>query len=144
MSFLQELIEENTFETELKQWQTELREAEEFLNSIKFKISEGIDDFGDRTEGEIFDEAIRRMEVLKYMFGLVNKLSRPDDRRKHRSQIAGHMNKLRALIKKLTLKFTEEVKKDEEAARGQRQERDPRRTERRPSSTEFTRRPTRF
>lgn len=108
MSFLKEIIEEREEEIELNNIEKELIEAEEFLLSIKRQLDEAVMDFGDMEEGKIFDEAQRRLAAAKNAFGIVNRLRNPEERKTHRSRLAGYMNRLRALLGRLVQKFTKE------------------------------------
>lgn len=109
MSFLKQIVEEREFEKEIEEYRNELLEMEKALNDIKVKIDENVTDFGDMDEGRIFDEAQRRLAAAKNAFGIVNRLRNPEERKTHRSRLAGYMNKLRALLGKLVNKFTQEV-----------------------------------
>lgn len=113
MSFLDQIIEDREYQTEMQGYEEELVRLEEELNNLYEKaqaLKEDATDFPESMSvGEIFDEAQKRMKTAKWAFGLTNKLKNPEDRKKHRRNIIIVMNKLRALINKLIQKLTVEV-----------------------------------
>lgn len=109
MSFLKQIVEDREFEREMKQYEKELLEMEQTLNDIKLKLGENVMDFSDMEEGRIFDEAQRRLAAAKNAYGIVNRLRSPEEKKTHRSRLAGYMNKLRALLTRLINQFTREV-----------------------------------
>ena len=84
----------------------QIKMVESDIEALTTQLNEGVMDFHHTHEGDIFDEAIRRLEVAKRAYGITNRLRNEDERREHRSRLAGYMNKLRALINRLINKFT--------------------------------------
>ena len=125
MSFLDEIMEEREYFAEIEEYKTELNTLEERLNELKDRAEQLNEndkahmDFGNRSMGETFDEALKRMKTAKWAFGLTNKLKSPEDRKKHRRNILIVMNQLRALINRLTKQLTQEVPSEPQGRQGQ-------------------------
>lgn len=107
MSILKSVISDY----ELKQLQEEINEYELLLQSIKLDLTEAPMDFASQGEDEwaIFDEASKRLQVAKRALGLANRLSKPEERAHHKKVVIGILNRLRALVNRLTAKLTREV-----------------------------------
>ena len=65
-------------------------------------LLEGVTDMpeGSTPEQQI-DLLIKRLEIAKKMFGYVNRLTNPEEKKKHRARITGFMNQMRPMLKKL-------------------------------------------
>lgn len=121
MSFIDQIFEEREFKQDMEALGQELEEMESELSLLREKakkLNEADDPMafaqGDKSVGELFDEAQKRMNTAKWAFGLTNKLKDPEDRRKHRRNFMIVMNKLRALINKLIKKLTVETEDGQE------------------------------
>jgi len=114
MSFIEEILEEREYHSEINNFSEELVEIEKTLNQLEKKVlREDAMSFSDSASaGEIFDEAQKRLKTAKWAFGLTNKLKNPSDRKKHRRNIIIVMNKLRHLVNKLIKTLTSEVEDD--------------------------------
>ena len=108
MSILSAIISDH----ELKQLEEELNYYEETFSNLKLQLNEGPMDFASQGEDEwaIFDEASKRLQVAKKALGLANRLSKPEERSHHKKVVIGILNRLRALVNRLTMKLTQEVR----------------------------------
>lgn len=127
MSFLKNILEEKRFEEELSNLQEEYDELyqkfQELISEHNVQISEdslesineGITDFDpNMSTGEMFDVAQRRFNAAKWAMGLTNKLRNPEDKKKHRRIVLTAMNKIRAIVNRLMMQLTNEVKSGED------------------------------
>ena len=110
MSILHSIISDY----ELKQLEEQLNYYEETIADLKLQLNEAPMDFASQGEDEwaIFDEASRRLQVAKKALGLANKLSKPEERSHHKKVVIGILNRLRALVNRLTTKLTREVQRE--------------------------------
>ena len=108
MSILSAIISDH----ELKQLEEELNYYEETFSNLKLQLNEAPMDFASQGEDEwaIFDEASKRLQVAKKALGLANRLSKPEERSHHKKVVIGILNRLRALVNRLTMKLTQEVR----------------------------------
>jgi len=111
MSILKHILEQR----ELTSLQDELNYIEEYLENTRNQLNvlqeeQDAMQFADRydNEWELFDEASRRLEVAKKALALANRLSKPEDRAKHRKIVFKLLNQLRGLLRKLITKLTKE------------------------------------
>jgi hypothetical protein len=65
-------------------------------------LIEGVTDMpeGSTPEQQI-DLLMQRLEIAKKMLGYANKLTTPEEKKKHRSRIMGFMNQMRPMLKRL-------------------------------------------
>lgn len=110
MSILHSIISDY----ELKQLEEELSFFEHSLANLKLQLTEAPMDFASQGDDEwaIFDEASKRLQVAKKALGLANRLSRPEERAHHKKVVIGILNRLRALVNRLTVKLTREVREN--------------------------------
>ena len=118
MSFIDQILEERQFISEMESYEKEVEELNEKLSLLKEqyrKLCEGPTDFPESMSvGEMFDEAQKRMKTARWALGLTNKLKNPEDKKKHRRNVITVLNQLRGLITKLTNRLTTEVSPDRE------------------------------
>ncbi len=75
---------------------------ENFTSSLLDRLYEGVLDMPDGTDPDSqLDILIQRMLIARKMLGMTNKLSRPEDRRKHRSRVMGLLNQIRGGIARI-------------------------------------------
>lgn len=109
MSFLKSIISD----FELKTLEEELSLVEASLEDLRQQLlTEAPMDFADRYDDqwELFDEASKRLQIAKRALGLANKLSKPEERTHHKKVVIGILNRLRALVNRLTINLTKEVR----------------------------------
>lgn len=101
---------------ELEQLAEELNHYEQILTEFKQQLNEADSPMGfaDQYQDEwaLFDEAGRRLQVAKKALGLANKLRNPEERAHHKKIVIGLLNKLRALVNRLTRQLTQKVEQD--------------------------------
>lgn len=110
MSILHSIISDY----ELKQLEEELNFFEQSLAALRMQLTEAPMDFASQGDDEwaIFDEASKRLQVAKKALGLANRLSKPEERAHHKKVVLGILNRLRALVNRLTAKLTREVQRE--------------------------------
>jgi len=110
MSILNSVISD--YET--KQLAEEIAQYENLLADYKSQLNEAPMDFADSYDDEwaLFDEASRRLQVAKKALGLANRLSKPEERKHHTKVVLGIMNKIRALVNRLTRQLTSKVRSE--------------------------------
>jgi hypothetical protein len=65
-------------------------------------LLEGVTDMPEgSTADQQIDLLIKRLEIAKKMLGYANKLTNPEEKKKHRSRIMGFMNQMRPMLKRL-------------------------------------------
>ena len=75
----------------------------ETINQMLNKLFEGVLDMPEGTELEQQMEILSsRMITAKKMLGLTNKLTNPEEKKKHRSRVLGLINQIRAGLKRLS------------------------------------------
>ena len=101
MNFLQKMLIEDEIQR--------LTKVVEHLQSSFVLLTEGVTDFSPgSTLPDMLDEAIKRLAAAKQGLGLANKLKTRDGapdmaaRAKHKGVIMGHLNKIRALVARVT------------------------------------------
>lgn len=72
---------------------------EKYINSLLEHLNEGVLDM---PEGAGLEEQMEtlssKMLIAKKMLGLANRLTTPEDKRKHKSRVLGIMNQIRAAL----------------------------------------------
>jgi hypothetical protein len=94
----------NTIDNLLLEDEIRVHEANltKLMLGFKEALTEGVTDLPVGDLGSMFDEAVKRLEAARRGLGLVNKLPPGDERKANRSRIMGNLNRIRALVDRIT------------------------------------------
>ena len=110
MSILQSILDAR----ELQTLEEEIAHYESVLSDYKIQLTEAPMDFVDSYDDEwaLFDEAGRRLQIAKKALGLANRLSKPEERAHHKKTVLGILNRIRALVNRLTRQLTQKIEEE--------------------------------